>query len=325
MNNRDNFQYLPAEIQSQILPHFDHALLRQFKATSRIYYQTVSSYATGDFYYAVGKPINMYNEFGLFCDGIFNDGDGEKPSSFSSPFAFIRTSFSYDEMMQALHQGDNTIRLFGDLGEALSCKYYAAKQYHDKCLDTYYKYATPAVYVINLKSNLQVRFREFTLSSEGLLRKINCLETPAENCEKVFFSKLYISNKSHFFASSKKNEWVSLWNEVFEKRFKCIDQAVSLAVSNLFGVYINIFFADKRLHHQKSVELILESTKKNMPVDKLHIFLKKLRNAEKDKIGVDEKGRYCQMLDFAIARINEIQQAAKLKGIDSYYKNGLRS
>jgi hypothetical protein len=240
----------------------------------------------------------------------------------------LRTSFSNHEIMRALYQNDYTIRLFANLSEALTYKYLAADKYYDKSMDVYDIYARPAVYVISLNNNLLVKGKKLNLKSGDESKAFDLLETPAKNCKQIFFSKLHMPARLYFFAPSQTvnfpEEFFKLWHSAFERGLKDVQQIVSRAVNNLFTAYSELFFANIRCHHQKEVEFILENLKKNMTINELYDFLKKLRKAEKVKLGVDEQGQYCKMLDFAIIKIDEVQQAAKLDQIDSYYRDGMR-
>lgn len=330
MNNRDYFQLLPEDIlHNQIWPrvsHLDDNSLRQFRATSTTYYKIVQEYRPpARFYYAVGKPVMVYSQRNVLLDQFLNGGNGVAPQ-FNTFFASKRASFSHHEIRQSLYQENGSIRLFTHFSDASSYKYLASEKDFIKDLDAYHDYAIPAVYVIGVNNCLITKPATLNLKDGSTPIIVECLETPTENCEKIFFSKL-MSSKVHFFTLNKDNfneDFSELWNSAFERGFENINQAVSLAVSNLFNSCLDDWFSRFRSSHQEDVKFILESVKKDKSVDELYISLKNLRNAMKVRLDVNQQGRYCKRLDFAIARIKEIQQAAQLSDIEMYYKSGMR-
>jgi len=336
----------PIEMTEAVFQYLDIERLRLLSSTSTTWRQECQQYAQNNFqqtYFAVGMPIELnikyYTSTRHFRAHHVMTTEYHKMIS-------RRESFSNIEIMHSLthKSGDmQIIRIFTNYDQANKFAQFNSKTSCFDFIDRVDTYQNPAIYMVKINNVLMQKPRNYLLQDQladlkGLsyqYRKgveMQGTEIRADNCEKVLFAKLKTAQRTHFFAlgnymDKTKELWEEFsqcWEEEIKDKKQYNEKIISQAVIKLFGGYAHPFFAYTTKHHQAYVNNIIEFMHVS-PAPTLIEILGVLKSFRM-KIDLDENGDknspFSQILDFAMDKLTDLNEANKLMESKSYFNCG---
>ncbi|VVC76324.1 hypothetical protein AQUSIP_16350 [Aquicella siphonis] len=330
----DFLSRMPAEIKQNIFSYLGPESLRRFSMVSAGSKQAVMDYPLRRIYYAVGIPIDLYGTFSSYLGDFNLTYLGASGADVSS--SQMRSHYSANEITASLFHHGKWMRLFPDLASAYRyCHFQTPAQYNAK-LDVFFPYETPAVFLVKLKSGVQVQRMCITLRESWLEAApapprprsavIGFFNAPASNLDEIVAARFDTSNQHRLFAVSQSSsqakkypvEFAEVWDEVTTEREKSFTQWVKLAVARLFASYSSPFYARLTRHHHQKVEDILAFLDSERSLDEMHQYVTAMQQRVRAEDSNNLSGCFNLMLDFTLDKLSVHIEASRLEDVNQY-------
>lgn len=330
----DYFSLMPAEIIQNILNRLDLASLRRFSQVSSASRRDVEAIPLPHVFYAVGTPINLYGSFSDILSGV--SSAFSRGAYYSSVEYSPRSYFTAGEMADTLFHYDNMMRLFPNFAAArLYCHFNTPERYNAS-YDVFFPYETPAIYLVRLKSGVQLQSMRIRLREDWLdaapapprpkTAVLGFYASPASNLDEVIACRFDAGNPHRLFgiqnpAGSHKSYprvFAEAWNDFASSEGGTFAQWLKTALTRLFGTYSAPFYASLTRHHHQKVTEILTFLAEERTTSEVSEYLTRMRDSIQEDINYKTTGSFVLMLDFSLEKLNACHEAASLGDINQF-------